>query len=127
MVKEGHDFVVQDAKSGDDLTRQILTQIILDQESKGESLLPESFLKQLISFYGDSLQDVVPNYLEQTFQAFVKNQEAFRDQFSESLDQMMVPMASMTGLEEIRKQNMAIFEQAMKAWTPFIPNVDTKK
>ncbi len=116
MVKEGHDFVVYDAKSGEDLTRQVLTQIIVDQEAKGENLLPISFLRQLIGFYGDSLQSVVPNYLEQSFEVFTNNQEQFRDQINKSLGGMMNPAAAM---EEITRQNMAMFESAMRAWTPF--------
>lgn len=116
MVKEGHDFVVYDAKSGEDLTRSVLTQIIVDQEAKGENLLPISFLRQLIGFYGDSLQSLVPNYLEQSFESFTKNQEHFREQINKSLGGMMNPAAAM---EEMTRQNMAMFETAMRAWTPF--------
>lgn len=109
MVKEGHDFVVYDAKTGDDLTRQVLTQIILDQESKEgqENLLPISFLRQLISFYGDNMQNVLPNYLEKTLETFVANQEQFSEIFSVS------------AFEEVSRQNMAMFENAMKAWANF--------
>lgn len=109
MVKDGHDFVVYDAKSGEDLTRQVLTQIILDQESKEgqESLLPVSFLRQLIGFYGDNMQHALPGYLEQTLEAFSKNQEQFAEMFSVST------------FEEVSRQNMAMFENAMKAWTNF--------
>lgn len=114
MVKEGHDFVVYDAKSGEDLTRQVLTQIIVDQEGKGENMLPISFLRQLISFYGDSLQGLVPNYLEQSFETFTKNQEQFRE--SMGISNMMNPA---TAMEELTRQNMAMFENAMRAWTPF--------
>ena len=103
MVKEGHDFVVYDAKSGEDLTRQVLTQIIVDQESKDnqENLLPTSFLKQLIGFYGDNVQTVLPSYLEQTLEAFAKNQERFQELF---------PVST---FEEVSRQNMAMFENAM--------------
>lgn len=121
MVKEGHDFIVVDAKSGEDLTRQVLTQIIVDQEGKGEHLLPVSFLKQLIGFYGDSMQALVPNYLEQSFQSFTQNQEQLREQMDKSMEGMMNPMAA---LEEMNRNNIAMFEQAMQAWTPFSP---TKK
>lgn len=110
MVKEGHDFVVYDAKSGEDLTRQVLTQIIVEQESKEgqQNLLPINFLRQLIGFYGDNVQNAVPNYLEQTLAHFAKNQEQFRDMFS------------VTAFEEMNRQNMAIFENAMRAaWSPF--------
>ena len=116
MVKEGHDFVVYDAKSGEDLTRQVLTQIIVDQEAKGENLLPIPFLRQLIGFYGDNLQAFVPGYLEQAFDTFTKNQEEMREQINKSFEGMMNPV---TAMEEINRQNMAIFEKAMKAWQPF--------
>ena len=116
MVKEGHDFVVYDAKSGDDLTRQVLTQIIVDQESSGgQNLLPVGFLKQLIGFYGDNISPLVPNYLEQTLQTFAKNQEEIRNQINKSIEGMFpVP-----NLEEINKQNMAMFENAMRMFRPF--------
>jgi polyhydroxyalkanoate synthesis repressor PhaR len=118
MVKEGRDFVVYDAKSGDDLTRSVLTQIIVEQEGKEgqQNLLPITFLRQLIGFYGDSIQSAVPNYLEQSLESFVKNQERFRDMFS-------VP-----AFEEINRQNMTIFENAMRAaWTPFTNTVPGAK
>lgn len=120
MVKEGRDFVVYDAKSGDDLTRSVLTQIIVEQEGKEgqQNLLPITFLRQLIGFYGDSIQSAVPGYLEQSLESFVKNQENFRDMFS-------VP-----ALEEMNRQNMTMFENAMRAaWTPFASVVtpDPKK
>lgn len=123
MVKEGHDFVVYDAKSGEDLTRQVLTQIIVDQEAKGENLLPIPFLRQLISFYGDNLQAFVPGYLEQAFDTFTKNQEEMREQINKSFEGMMNPV---TAMEEINRQNMAIFEKAMKAWQPFSAPVTGK-
>ncbi len=123
MVKDGQDFIVYDAKSGDDLTRQVLTQIILDQESKGENMLPESFLKQLIGFYGDSVQSFVPSYLEQAFSAFTKHQEELREQMQQSMPGIgVIPsINSMTSLEEINRKNMELFENAMKAWAPFNP------
>lgn len=112
MVKEGRDFVVYDAKTGEDLTRSVLTQIIVDQESKeGQNLLPISFLRNLIGFYGDNMQGMLPNYLEQTLEAFTKNQERFQEMF---------PMST---FEEMSRQNMQIFEQAMKAWKPFMPGM----
>ena len=117
MVKEGHDFVVNDAKTGEDLTRQVLTQIIVEQESKGEgSLLPVNFLKQLIGFYGDNMQSLVPNYLEKSFEVFAQQQEQFRQQFGKPFEGMMNPMSA---IEEMNRQNIAMFEQAMRAWTPF--------
>ncbi|MDY0030105.1 MAG: polyhydroxyalkanoate synthesis repressor PhaR [Pseudobdellovibrionaceae bacterium] len=116
MVKEGYDFVVYDAKSGEDLTRSVLTQIIVEQESKGEqNLLPTNFLRQLIGFYGDNMGKFVPNYLEQAFNDFTQKQDQFRDQLNKSFGGMF-PMGS---FEEMSKQNMAIFEQTMKAFSNF--------
>ncbi len=116
MVKEGYDFVVYDAKSGEDLTRSVMTQIIAEQESKeGQNLLPTSFMKQLIGFYGDNMGKLVPNYLEQSFAEFTKKQDEFRAQMNKNFGGIF-PMSS---LEELSKQNMAMFENAMKAFTAF--------
>lgn len=119
LVKAGADFAVYDAKTGEDITRSVLTHIIVEEEAKGQSMLPVSFLRNLISFYGDSLQVVVPRYLEQTMQAFSRNQEQLRDYFCGTLDGLM-PFAS---FEEMGKQQMAIFEQAMRLFSPFYPAV----
>ena len=78
MVRQGRDFVVYDARSGDDITRGVLTQIIVEEEAKGSHLLPESFLRQLIGFYGDNMQSLVPRYLESTMVAFSRQQEQVR-------------------------------------------------
>lgn len=115
MVKDGTDFVVYDAKSGDDITRTVLTQIIVEEESKGQNLLPISFLRQLISFYGDSLQGLVPRYLEHAMQAFAQNQENMRGYMQDAM-QGMFPFGQ---LDELNKQNMALFEQTMKMFSPF--------
>ncbi|MCP4328740.1 MAG: polyhydroxyalkanoate synthesis repressor PhaR [Alphaproteobacteria bacterium] len=110
MVKEGIDFVVYDAKSGDDITRPVLTQIIVEEENKGQNLLPINFLRQLIAFYGDSLQAVVPGYLEQSMEAFSHNQERMRSYIQEAFDGIF-PFGS---FEEMGRQNMAMFERTMK-------------
>ena len=126
MVKEGRDFVVYDAKSGEDLTRSVLTQIIVDQESKGHNMLPTNFLRQFIGFYGDNLQGLVPSYLEQSFEAFTKNQEQFREQVGKMggganpMAQMINPASAMSAMEDLTRKNMEMFENAMKAWTPFM-------
>ena len=117
MVKDGDEFVVNDAKTGEDITRQVLTHIIVEEESKGTNLLPISFLRHLISFYGDSLQAVVPNYLEQTMQSFATNQETLRKTMEDALGGFN-PFGQ---FEEVSKQNMAMFENAMKMFTPFLP------
>ena len=139
MVKDGYDFVVYDAKSGDDITHSVLTQIIADQESKGENLLPTSFLKNLIGFYGDNIQALVPNYLEQTLDAFVKNQEQIREQFQKSFEGMnqmpgmnnMFKIPDAKELEEMQRKNMELLENTMKMWAPFTnmysPNQEDQK
>ena len=116
MVKEGHDFVVYDAKTGDDLTRSVLTQIIVDQESKdGQNLLPIGFLRQLIGFYGDNVGSLVPNYLEHSIQTFSKNQEHLREHINKSIEGMF----PIPNIEEINKKNMEMFENTMRAFSPF--------
>jgi len=117
MVKEGREFVVYDAKTNEDLTHAVLTQIIVEQESRGGNLLPIPFLRQLIGFYGDNLQGIVPNYLQQSLEAFTTNQEQFRDQINKSLGGMMINPVS--AMEEINRKNMEMFENAMRAWSPF--------
>ncbi|MEL7486468.1 MAG: polyhydroxyalkanoate synthesis repressor PhaR [Pseudomonadota bacterium] len=114
MVKSGQDFVVYDAKSGDDITRSVLTQIIFEEENKGQNLLPIQFLRQLIQFYGDNLQSFVPSYLEMSMNAFAENQEKFRDQMQKTFGST----PGYTMFEESARQNMALFEQAMKMFAP---------
>lgn len=114
MVKSGDDFVVYDAKSGEDITRSVLTQIIFEEENKGQNLLPIQFLRQLIQFYGDSLQGFVPSYLEMSMNAFSHNQEKLRDQMRDTFGG--APGFKM--FEETARQNMALFEQAMKMFSP---------
>jgi polyhydroxyalkanoate synthesis repressor PhaR len=118
MVKSGVEFVVVDAKSGDDITRSVLTQIIFEEESKGQNLLPIKFLRQLIGFYGDSLQSVVPNYLEHSMNAFAQNQESMRQKMQETMGGIF-PFGQW---DDISKQNMAMFERAMQMFTPFAQN-----
>jgi len=115
MVQEGVDFVVYDAKSGDDITRTVLTQIIVEEEAKGQNLLPIKFLRQLIGLYGDSMQWMVPEYLDQVMEAFTTNQERMRQSMQESFGGMF-PFGN---LEEMSRQNMTLFENAMKMFTPF--------
>ena len=117
MVKEGSDFVVYDAKSGEDITRKVLTHIIVEEENKGQNLLPIDFLRHLISFYGDSLQSVVPNYLDYSMKAFAKSQEQMRNYMEDSTG----GFNSFGQFEEIGKQNVAMLEEAMKMFRPFIP------
>ena len=115
MVKEGQDFVVHDAKSGKDITRSVLTQIIFEEESKGQNLLPISFLRQLIGFYGDSLETMVPGYLDSTMTAFAHNQDQIRQHMNDTIGDAN-PFRQM---EELGRQNIAMFQQAMGMFTPF--------
>jgi polyhydroxyalkanoate synthesis repressor PhaR len=114
MVKDGEDFVVYDAKSGENITRSVLSQIIVEEESKGQNLLPIGFLRQLISFYGDSLQMVVPRYLDHAMSTFTENQERTRGNMQNALGDMF-PFGQ---FEELTKQNMAMFENAFSMFTP---------
>ncbi len=107
MVKKGEEFVVYDAKSGDDLTRQILTQIIFEQEARGEHLLPINFLRSLIGFYDDGIKEFVPHYLESSMQTFMSNQEKMREMMG--MQDMSSPFQQ---FEEIGKQNMEFMSKA---------------
>lgn len=117
MVKEGADFIVYDAKSGEDLTRQILTQVIFEQESSGEHLLPTNFLRTLIGYYDNSLKDFVPHYLENAMKTFTSNQEKMREMMGMGNLGSFGQVAAQ--LEEIGKQNMEMFTKAFTMFTPF--------
>ena len=114
MVREGVEFVVFDAKTGEDITRPVLTQIIVDEEAKGQNLLPISFLRQLIGFYGDSLQGLVPRYLDYSMRMFQNNQDRYRQYANGAFDGMF-PIST---FEEMSRQNMALFERAMQMFNP---------
>jgi polyhydroxyalkanoate synthesis repressor PhaR len=114
MIKDGGDFVAYDAKTGEDITRSVLTQIIVEQEQKGQNLLPISFLRQLISLYGDSMQFLVPGYLEQAMLAFAQNQEQMRRNLQATFG--IFPFGQ---FEEMGKQNMALFERALRMLAPY--------
>jgi polyhydroxyalkanoate synthesis repressor PhaR len=105
MVREGREFEVVDAKSGEDITRQVLTQIIVEEEARGATMLPINFLKQLIGLYGDSMQNFVPQYLEAAMDAFQRNQSAARDAFGGNM------------FADLAKRNMAMFEDAAQAFS----------
>lgn len=114
MVKAEEDFVVYDAKSGDDITRSVLTQIIFEHENKGQNLLPIAFLRQLIRFYGDSMQTLVPSYLEFSMQNLTKDQDNLRKKLSESFGG-----SAFEAMEEQVRRNSEMFENAMKMFMPF--------
>ncbi|ESZ28070.1 MULTISPECIES: polyhydroxyalkanoate synthesis repressor PhaR [unclassified Mesorhizobium] len=124
MVKKGEEFTVQDAKTGDDITHPVLTQIIFELENKdGQNMLPIPFLRQLIAFYGDQMQQIVPSFLEQSMMAFSKEQERFREQMrgaigKSPLDVMKIA-TPIKALEEQTRRNMEMFQNAMRLFTPF--------
>jgi polyhydroxyalkanoate synthesis repressor PhaR len=119
MVKAGEDFVVFDAKSGEEITRSVLTQIIFEQEGKGgQNLLPITFLRQLIRFYGDSIGRFVPSYLQVSLETLVKEQERFRKQFTGAF----TPAGAFEAYQEQARKNLALFEQAMSMFSPFAAN-----
>jgi polyhydroxyalkanoate synthesis repressor PhaR len=116
MVRQGVDFTVLDAKTNDDITRSVLTQIIFEEEGKqGQHLLPVQFLRRLIRFYGDSMQGFLPAYLEMSMERFAASQEQWRDQIAKA----WVGKSPMGAFEEQAKANLAMFEQAMRLWAPF--------
>ena len=115
MVRGGRDFVVYDAKTGEDITRGVLTQIIVEEESKsGGSMLPIPFLRQLIGFYGDQVQGLVPGFLEQAMGSFSHQQEQMRAALQQTVGTFLPP-----SLEEVGRQNMAMLERAMGLFAPF--------
>ena len=120
MVKEGTEFEVQDARTGDDITRSVLTQIIFEEEAKGQNLLPIKFLRQLIRFYGDSLQAFVPGYLDMSMDSFTKNQGQMRDRIAEALG------GGNHMVENLTRQNLVMFERAMQMFTPFVPGATAR-
>jgi polyhydroxyalkanoate synthesis repressor PhaR len=114
MVKKGVDFVVFDAKTNEEITRSVLTQIIFEEESRGQNLLPIQFLRQLIRFYGDSMQALVPSYLEMSLDSFTQQQERMRQQFSNTLG----GAKGLAYFEDQVRQNMQLFDRAMKMFSP---------
>ena len=114
MIRAGRDFIVYDAKSGEDITRGVLTQIIVEEESKGSAMLPTAFLRQLIGFYGGNLQGVVPKYLEYTMSSFARQQQQMRQMVERTLSPFLP-----TGVEEMSRQNIAMLERAFTMWNPF--------
>ena len=111
MVRAKQDFAVYDAKSGDDITRSVLTQIIFEEEAKGQSMLPTKFLRQIISLYGDTLQGVVPSYLDASMETFAQNQDRLR--------QAVGGNPAMANIESMARGNMEWFEQAMRMFSPY--------
>lgn len=126
LIKEGHDFVVQDAKTEEDITHSVLTQIIAEQESKGQNVLSTDFLRKLIGFYGDHAQPLMPKYLSYMMDMFEKNQDEIVKQMEKPLEEMNAQLekvgdvfAPSPMMKEMTRQNMAMFENTMKMFTPF--------
>jgi len=127
MVKAGEDFVVCDAKNGEDITRSVLAQIIFEQEGKtGQNLLPIRFLRQLIRYYGDSMQMIVPSYLEFSIERLASDSQKFRDQFDAAFtaNPLANPLATPTrqmfqSMEEQARKNMVMFREALQLFSPF--------
>ena len=123
MIRKGRDFVVYDAKTGEDITRGVLTQIIVEEEGKGRHLLPTAFLRQLIGFYGDQMQSMVPRFLEQAMAALAEQQEQMRAAMQKTMGSMgtIFPFGNM---EEVGRQNVAMMERAFSLFTPFYRGTD---
>ncbi len=117
MVREGRHFVVYDAKTSDDITRSVLTQIIVEEEGKGKAMLPTGFLRQLIGFYGNSMQGLVPSYLEQAMASFASQQEQMRLAMQQTMGTFF-PFK----VDEVGRQNVAMMERAMSLFSPFYPH-----
>ena len=115
MVKEGVEFEVRDARTGEDITRQVLAQIIFEEENKGQHLLPIQFLRQLIRFYGDSLQAFIPSYLEMSMESFARNQNDIRQKFADALGGKL----GYRDFEQLTRQNLQMFDRAMRMFSPF--------
>ncbi len=115
MVRDGEDFIVNDAKTGDDITRSVLTQIIFEEEAKGQNMLPTRFLRQLIGLYGDTLQGFVPGYLDASMDTFSKNQEKMREQVRSVFE----ANPALSNFESLARTNMEWFENAMRMFAPF--------
>jgi len=123
MVKDGDDFTVHDAKTGEDITRSVLTQIIVEEEAKGEHLLPIGFLRQIIGFYGDNMKGMmIPQYLEHSMKTFAENQDQLQSYFQETMGKIF-PFGS---LDEIGKQNLAMLQQTLKMFSTPEQTTDTK-
>ena len=123
MVRDGDDFVVYDAKTGEDITRSVLAQIIFEEEAKGTSMLPTSFLRQLIRLYGDTLQAVVPSYLEASMETFAKNQEKMREQMRSTFGSN----PALEAYDTMARTNMEWFQNAMRMFAPPVPGASEER
>jgi polyhydroxyalkanoate synthesis repressor PhaR len=126
MVREGHEFLVYDAKTGDDITRSVLTQIILEEDAKGRNLMPIGFLRQLIGLYDDNLQAVVPRYLEVSMENFARHQEQMRAYMEETVGRFfpIKQLEAMNPFEDIARQNIALFQKAASMFNPALDSAE---
>lgn len=136
MVRKGEELKVVDARTGQDLTRTILTQIIVEQEAKGESMLPIKFLRQVIRMYSNNMRPMIPHYLDQTVDTLLNNQEELSKYWTDQIDSAQknitkIPAQAVQkfneGVEEIARQNMNIFETTMKLFSPFVASSQNDK
>lgn len=136
MVRKGEDLKVVDARTGDDLTRTILTQIIVEQEAKGENLLPIKFLRQVIKMYSDQMRPMIPHYLDQTVDTLLSNQDELSKYWTSQIDSAQKNMSAIpaqavqkfnSSVEEIARQNINLFENTMKMFSPFMANTSHDK
>jgi polyhydroxyalkanoate synthesis repressor PhaR len=123
MVRDGEEFIVRDAKSDEDITRSVLTQIIFEEEAKGHNMLPINFLRQLIGLYGDTLQGFVPGYLEASMENFSRNQDELREKVQSALE----ANPALANFESLARTNMEWFEKAMQMFTPFAAGIPKPK
>lgn len=123
MVRDGEDFVVNDARTGEDITRSVLAQIIFDEEAKGQNMLPTNFLRQIIRLYGDTLQGFVPGYLDASMDVFSRNQEAMREQVRTVFE----ANPALANFETLARTNMEWFENAMRMFAPFAAGAEAGK
>jgi polyhydroxyalkanoate synthesis repressor PhaR len=121
MVKTGEEFKVMDAKSGEDITRSVLTQIIFEQEGKGQNLLPITFLRQLIRFYGDSIQTLIPTYLDFSINWFVREQEKLRNHMTSPFGSAPFGPGALDAINEQVRRNTEMFDKAIRMFMPFTP------
>ncbi|MBB5373723.1 polyhydroxyalkanoate synthesis repressor PhaR [Acidocella aromatica] len=122
MVRKDRDFVVYDAKSGEDITRSVLTQIIVEEEGKGNALMPTNFLRQLIGVYGSNVPNMLPRYFEQAMENLARQQESVRATVSKTFGPFMPP-----GIEEVGRKNMEMMERAMALFSPFYREGEAKQ
>lgn len=128
MVRNNEDFKVVDARTGDDITRSVLTQVIFEEEAKGAAMLPINFMRQLISLYGENVQSIVPQYLDMTMDAFSKNQEKLMKNATDMWGQnpFMGAFKTPDAFAEMQRRNMEVLKQTFDLFAPFMKQEGAK-